>query len=300
MKKILSILIAILMLCSLGSCTFDTNPSETKQIGNSTENETTPTETKPSDPIKKDITITEQVCFEHDGIKVTAKSITNDSIWGTGIKLLVENNSDKDYSVSSHAVIVNNCMVSSLFSCQVAAGKKANETLYLSSSSLEAAGITNIGQIEVYFYVYDSSSYTTVYEAECTTIKTSLYDTMDTKVNDTGYELYNKDGIRIVGKYVDESTIWGSSVLLFIENNTDQNITVSCNDMSINGFMVTSLLSSTVYKGKYTIDDITILSSSLEENDIKSIDTIELKFHIFNSDTYKTIVDTDVIKFNAK
>lgn len=300
MKKILAVLIAVLMICSLVSCTFDTDPGETKQIGNDTEGGTTPSGTNPTDTPKKDVSITEQVCFEHNGIKVTAKSITNDSIWGTGIKLLVENNSDKDYSVSTHEVIVNNCMVSSLFSCQVAAGKKANDTLYLSSSSLEAAGITNIGQIEIYFYVYDSSSYTTVYEAECTMIKTSLYDTMDTTVSDAGHELYNQNGIRIVGKYVDESTFWGSSVLLYIENKSNQNITVSCDDMSINGFMVTSLLSSTVYKGKYAIDDITILSSSLEENEITSIDTIELKFHIYNPDTYSTIVDTDVIKFNAK
>ena len=300
MKRFLVIFLAVFMICSLVGCTFDTGSGETKQIGVGTEDGTMPSGTNSSDTSRKDVTITEQVCFDHDGVKVTAKSITNDSIWGTGIKLLVENNSDKDYSVSTHEVIVNNCMVSSLFACQVAAGKKANDTLYLSSSTLEAAGITNIGQIEIYFYVFDSSTYETVYDSECITIKTSLYDTMDTTVNDAGYELYNKDGIRIVGKYVDESTFWGSSVLLYIENKSSQNITVSCDDMSINGFMVTSLLSSTVYMGKYAIDDITILSSSLEENDITSIDTIELKFHIFNPDTYRTIVDTEVIQFNVK
>lgn len=285
MKKFLAIILTALMVCSFAGCDLESNSA--------------PESNSKKSSSKKDVTISEQVCFDHDGIKVTAKSITNDSIWGKGIKLLLENDSEKDYSVSTSEVIVNNCMVSSLFSCEIAAGKKANDTLYLSSSSLEAAGITNIGQIEIYFYVYDSSTYETVYKAECTTIKTSLYDEMDTTVNDAGQELYNKDGIRIVGKYVDENTFWGSSVLLYIENKSKQNITVSCDDISVNGYMVSALLASTVYKDKYSIDDITILSSSLEENDITEIDTIELKFHIYNSDTYKTIVDTDPIKFNA-
>lgn len=298
MRKLIAIILSALIVLSFAGCTFDGTPDSTKQIGDGT---TENTDNNGSNEQKNEVaTISEQVCFDHDGVKVTAKSITDDSIWGTGIKFLVENNSGKDYSVSTSEVIVNNCMITSLFSCQVAAGKKANDTLYLSSSELKAAGIDNIGQIEIYFYVYDSSSYTTVYEAECTTIKTSLFDKMDTTVNDAGHELYNKDGIRIVGKYVDENTFWGSSVLLYVENKTNQNITVSCDDMSINGFMVTALLSSTVYSGKYAIDDITILSTSLEENNITSIDTIELKFHIYNNDTFSTIADTEPITFTAK
>ncbi len=42
-----------------------------------------------------------------------------------------------------------------------------------------------------------------VYDAECITLKTTLFDTMDIVADDTGYELYHQDGIRIVGKYVD-------------------------------------------------------------------------------------------------
>lgn len=285
MKKLLTVLLSVLMICSLVACGSDTGSDD----NNPTDN-----------PSNNKATITEQLCFEHDGIKVTAKEMVNDSIWGQGIKLLVENDSGKDYTVSTNEVIVNNCMVTSLFSCDVAAGKKANETLYLSSSSLNAAGITNIGQIEIYFYIYDEATYETVYEADCVTIQTSLFDSMDTAVNDDGHELYNKNGIRIVGKYVDENSFWGASVLLYIENKTKQNITVSYDDLSVNGFMVTSLLASTVYQGKYIIDDIDILSDSLEENGITSIDYIEMKFEIYNADTYKTIATTDVIKFDAK
>ena len=63
--------------------------------------------------------------------------------------------------------------------------------------------------------------------------------------------------------------------------------------------LLTGLLSTTVYKGKYTIDTITLLSSELEENDITEINEIELKFRIYNSKTYQTIHQTDTIRFYA-
>ncbi|NLA87567.1 MAG: hypothetical protein GX847_09895, partial [Clostridiales bacterium] len=47
------------------------------------------------------------------------------------------------------------------------------------------------------------------------------------------------------------------------------------------------------------IDDITILSSDLEANDIQSVDAIELTFHIYDADSYSTIFDTEPITFTT-
>jgi hypothetical protein len=246
------------------------------------------------------VTIDEAILLEQDGIKITAKEYVSDSIFGDGIKLLIENNSANDITVGCTALIVNNYMISDLFSCSVAAGKKANETMYLLSSELEAAGINTVGQVEIYFHVYDSTSWDTLLEADVVTIKTSAFDSMVITPNDSGTELYNADGIKIVGKYVDENSFWGAGILLYIENNTNRNIIVQADDVSINGFMVSSLLSSTVYSGKMAIDDITFFSSDLEENGIESIEDVELKFHILDSDSWDTIVETDAIGFTTK
>jgi hypothetical protein len=64
--------------------------------------------------------------------------------------------------------------------------------------------------------------------------------------------------------------------------------------------MFTPYFSTTVYDGKKCIDDITIMSSELEENGIESIDEVELKFRIYNSDSYETIAESDPITFSAK
>ena len=246
------------------------------------------------------ITIEEQVLLDQDGIIVTAKEYTTDSIWGDGIKLLIENNTEQNVTVGCNALIVNDYMISDLFASDVAAGKKANETLYLSSSELEAAGIETIGQIEIYFHVFDSDSWDSLFDSDQVIIQTSAFEQMDIVPNDVGTELFNSDGIRIVGKTVDENTFWGSAILLYIENKTDKNIVVSCEDLSVNGFMLQPLLSSTVYAGKMSIDDITLFSNELEENGIESIDDVELSFHIYDADTFDTIHDTGAIAFSAK
>lgn len=243
--------------------------------------------------------IEEQVLLEQDHIKITALEMVNDSIWGKGIKLLIENDSEKNIGVGCNALIVNDYMITDLFSTSVAAGKKANETMYMSSSQLEAAGINNIGQIEIYFHLYDSESYETMADPDCVVIRTSAYDGMDNQIEITGQELYSQGGIRIVGQYVDENSFWGTAVLLYIENNSGKRIGISCDDMSVNGYMVSPLFSSTIYDGKKSFDDITIFGSDLEENAIESVEDIEVNFHIYNVETYDTIVDTGAISFHV-
>lgn len=246
-----------------------------------------------------DVAIEEQVLFEQDGLKVTAIEYVVDSIWGDGIKLLIENNGTSDIGLGCNALIVNDYMITDLFSASVAAGKKDYETLSLSSAGLKAAGVENVGQVEVYFHTFDSNTYMTISNIDCVTIKTSAYELMDTTPNDIGQELYNEDGIKIVGKYVDEGSFWGTAVLVYIENNSGKNCVVQCDDMSVNGFMVTPFFSSTVYDGKKAIDEITILSSDLEENNISSIEDIELKFKIYDED-FMSSKESDVIAFSAK
>ena len=246
-----------------------------------------------------EITIEEQVLVDQDGIKITATGYVQDSFWGDGISLLVENDSDADVLIGCTALIVNDFMINDLFGATIAAGKKSNETMYLSASELKAAGIDPVGKIEVYFHAYDDASYDTIFETDCVTIQTSQFDNMDTTADDTGLELYNEGGIRIVGKTVDENSFWGTAILLYCENTSGRNVGISAEDISINGFMIDGLYSSTVYDGKKSLDDVTIFSTDLEANGIETIEEVELKFHIYDTDTFETIADSEPITFTA-
>lgn len=274
----------------VGEGTTETEESQTEETaGSSTDAEQT----------SSDVSIEEQVLLDQDGIKITATEYVTDSIMGDGIKLLVENNSDTDYTIGCDELIVNDYMIADLFSVDVAAGKKSNEMMYLSSSELKAAGIDTVGKVEMYFHAYDAN-WDDLFQNVYSEIETSEFANMDTTPNDEGTELYNENGIRIVGKTVDENSFWGTAILLYIENTSGKNVGISVDNMSINGFMMTPYFSTTVYDGKKAIDDITIMSSDLEENGIESIDEVELKFHIYDEDSYDTIADSDAITFSAK
>ncbi len=241
------------------------------------------------------ISIDEQVVFDHDGFVVTAKEYVNDVIWGDGIKLLIENNTADDITLTCDAVIVNDYMISDLFVETVASGKKSNSTLYLSTSDLEAAGITNVGRVEIYFRTYDPETYDTIYTADRVIVETSAVDSIDSSADNVGTELYNGNGIKIVGKYVDEESFWGAGVLLYIENNTAENITIGVDNLSVNGYMIESLFYSEVFSGKKAVDEITLFSSDLEENNIESIENIEFTFKVHNDD-YEYIIDGEKIE----
>ena len=308
MKWIAAVLcLAMFAAIAMGSGQSDSG--ETKQVVSNEGSEPADDELADADESSSDasegksdatVTIDEQILIDQDGIVVTATEYVTDSIWGDGIKLLLENNSDKDVTVGCNALIVNDYMITDLFASTVAAGKKANETLYLSSAQLKAAGIENVGKIEIYFHVYDSSAYETVFDADCVTIQTSEYANMDTTPNDEGTELYNQGGIRIIGKTVDESSFWGTAILLYCENTSGKNVGISVDDMSINGFMMSPFFSTTIYDGKKTLDDITVFSNDLEENGIETIEEVELKFHIYDADSFSTIADSEPITFSAQ
>ena len=304
-KRWLVVALCLTVYASLALASGSSNSDSTKKVvssndsGSEVDDENQSKEISSSSDSSSVPTIEEQVLVDSNGLKITAKEYSRDNIWGDGIKLLIENASESDYTIGCDALIVNDYMITDLFASEIAAGKNANETMYLSSTELEAAGIDSVGKVEMYFYAFDSD-YNYVFQNEYAEIQTSEYANMDTTPNDSGIELYNSDGIKIVGKTVDENSFWGTAILLYIENSSGKNVGISVDDMSINGFMMSPFFSTTVFDGKKAIDDITIFSSDLEDNGIDSIEEVELKFHIFDADTYSTIVDSDPITFSAK
>lgn len=307
MKKLAILLSALILIISLSACggsstqkpiqTDDNKPLSSSQDAPAQEQEQAQEQPKTE---TAQVTIDSTVLFEQDGLIVTSKELVDDSIWGKGIKVLIENNSEQNIGVQCKSIIVNNYMISDLFSCSVAAGKKANDTIYLSSQGLEAAGITTISDIVISFHIFDSDSYNTLFDTEEIEIKTSAHGTVEQPAMDDGKELYNQDGVRIVGKYVTEESFWGAGVLLFIENNHGEDVIVQCDNMSINGFMVTPFFSCAVNNSRMALSDITIMSSDLEENDIEKVEDIELIFKIINPNTYGTIAESAPISFSAE
>lgn len=311
-KHILGLVLSGLILCSCTGCV-STDSEDSKSVSiNSSEDSAQSTTSTTEDSIgdvdqttttteqqnNEPFSVEEQLLWEHNGVSVTAMGIVEDSFWGSELKLLVENNSENDIALTTDAIIVNGYMISDLTSIDVTAGNKSNDTVTLFESELEAAGIEQIGEIELYLRMYDPDSYDTIASSECITIQTSAYSEMEENAEVQGTIIYDENDIKIIAQYVDEESFWGSALLLCIENNRSENITISTESLAINGFMVSDYMYAEIYAGKKSIDDITIFQSDLDDNGITSIEELEVSFSIHN-DSYDTIDETEKLSLSV-
>ena len=179
------------------------------------------------------------------------------------MNLLIENNSDKNLRFVSGSMgygcnAVNGYMVDDGYLyVDVAAGKKANNTISFSIEELTIYGITDIADIQVGFEISDGD-YNSIYSGP-RQIKTSAADsydyTTDTYIKSINSgiveavydcsidyfaedELYNQDGIRIVSEALMTNSE-GEKVLFFeIENNSSEQVFGAAADISVNGLTI--------------------------------------------------------------
>lgn len=238
-------------------------------------------------------TIEEQVLYEKDGLRITAKSLELGGLFGPELKVLVENDGAQNVTIQVRRVSINGYMADSSFSCDVAAGKKVNDEVSFMDSTLEACGIETITDIELSFHVFTTEGWDTVDDSDLIHLQTSAAGSYQQAYDDAGTVLVDRDGVKIVYRGLQTGGLMGPSILLYLENNTDQSITIQQRNMSINGFMIDGIFSCELEAGKKAVDDISIFDSDLEENGITEMENGELSFHVFATEGWNTLFDTE-------
>ncbi|MBE6024708.1 MAG: hypothetical protein E7231_16290 [Cellulosilyticum sp.] len=302
MKKLGVILLSLGLVLGLTACGGSGEVQEPTNVttGESTQNEEVSTEVTVTPNVEntnKEATIEETVILDESGIKVTAKGISYDSIMGPSVQLLIENNSGKDLTFQCRDTSINGNMVEPMFSVDVVNGKKANDTITFMDSDLEKYGIETIADITFSLNIMDSSSWEDYIVTPQIQLKTSAFDTYEYTYDNSGQVVYNENGIEVVVKgLATDSSLLGPGIVVYIANNSNQDITVQARDISVNGFMIDGIFSQDVVVGKHALSEVTFLESDLEQNGITNIENAELAFHIFDKESWDTIVDTDVVK----
>ena len=160
----------ILSACSSGTSEAPTQPvsvsqksedtkSEAKNDTKETSADDTPAEETNAEAPSDEVTLEEKEIYNQDNIIVTATGLKMDGFWGPEITLLVENNSDKNLTIQPRNSSVNGYMIDLQMSCDVAAGKKANDRMVISNSDLEKCGIDTIADIEFSLHIFESDSW---------------------------------------------------------------------------------------------------------------------------------------------
>lgn len=299
MKRILSITtILILAISSLVSCSESAIQDE--EVNATFVDSTSKPEGNTTSVLDKDkITVEERVLLNQNDIKITLMYLENEGYWGPALKLYIENNSENDVTIKSKDISVNNIMARVLFSCNVQAGKKVASDFTFSSADLETAGIKVIKDIQLKFEVIDTKADTAIFESNTISITTSADPSYVQTFDDSGFVVLDENDFKIVIKEVDDTeSFWGADIHIYIENNSNKNATVQLRDTSINEITIDPMFSCNIMAGKKAFDSITLLESDLEDNNIEIIENLKCSYAIFETYTFNTILNSDIINVN--
>ena len=304
-KKFISITGALLLLVSLFSGCVSSGDRQNVTVGGNTDAGTTAspdtanTASTGSEPVSEEASLAEQVVYDANGVTVTVKGITYDSLWGTEIDLLIENTGTTDVVVCEDSIVINGYMITGYLYAEVAAGKSATEAVSLLQTELDAAGITQIATVQLYLYLTDPDTYSTIDTAAAVTLSTSAAGSYVQADDDEGEVLVDSDGIRIVAKFLGDDSIFGPSVVMYFENTTDKHILVQAENVSANGFMIDSFLYTELLPGTKAIDGLTMMQEDLDASGIEAIENMEFTLTVTDYDTYDTIYTSDVLQLTT-
>ena len=107
------------------------------------------------------------VFYDANGIRIIGKGLsTEDSFFGPGLIVYIENNNEKNITVQVRDTSVNGFMVDTSMSQDVISGKKALTAVTFFDFSLEENGIEEIGQIETSFHIFDMDEWNVIADTD--------------------------------------------------------------------------------------------------------------------------------------
>ncbi len=297
MKKIAALFLTLIMLFSLVACGVETTENDggtSENLKKDTVDQTTSSQDETTEATKSaenEITFTEMVAVDNEECSIKFTGIEADNMWGYTVKALLENkSSDKTYMFSVETASVNGVQCDPFFATEVAAGKKSNEEISFADDELAENGITEFTDIEMTFRVYDSNDWTADEVAKETI---HIYPYGEDKAVKFVREAQPSDNVIIDNDYVtvivtgyEQDDIWGYTVNLFLLNKSDTGVMFSVDEASVNGFMADPFYANAVSAGKCAFSSMAWSDSTLEENGITEVETIEFNFRAYDEDNW--------------
>ena len=245
---------------------------------------------KSSSKSTRPITLKNEVVLDNELFSITAKSIDEDSEYGYTVYLLIENKSpDKTYTFNIQKGEVNGVEVNLYTVIFVNPGKKANTSVII--DDLKEYGIEEYTDIELTVDVTEGK-YT--YDEPYTMSESiHIYPYGKENAGKFVYEAKAGDQVLVDNEYVtviytgdNKENELGYSINLYIVNKTDKDITVSGDDMSINGYMAEAYCDQHISAGKISLSGIQWYGETFKENDMdeSKINDIEFSLDIYPTD----------------
>lgn len=236
------------------------------------------------------ITLKNEMLVDNELFSITAKSIDEDSEYGYTVYLLIENKSpDKTYTFNIQKGEVNGVEVNLYTVIFVNPQKKANTSVII--DDLKEYGIEEYTDIELTVDVTEGKY--TYDKPYVMSESVHIYPYGKENATEFVYEAKAGDQVLVDNEYVtviytgdNKENELGYSINLYIVNKTDKDITVSGDDMSINGYMAEAYYDQHISAGKISLSGIQWYGETFKENDMdeSKINDIEFSLDIYPED----------------
>ena len=181
----------------------------------------------------------EVVLVDNENMVITVKGFSEDSFWGTTMKVYLENKTDKLLMYSIDSCAINGVMNDPFWAKELPAGSKANEEIswFELQGNAESVGIT---RIDLGFRVYDSEDWMAdeLLEQDFT-----LYPAGEEKVILDRYTpaegdvvLFDNDQATLIITGFEMDDIWGYTANVYLNNKTDKQLMFSVENAIVNGY----------------------------------------------------------------
>lgn len=201
------------------------------------------------------------------------------------LELTLQNDSDRDVTVNTSLLAVNGYMSDFGFNTPVRSGGNQQVLLQLYDYELETMGIQEVAEIAFCLDLYDSKTYENIATTELLTLKTDIAEDFTQPVNDAGWEMHIDNNLRMVYTGATLSGYGDCDLHLYMENLTDENVSVTIDTVKINGEDVEGFHWETLLPKTRAVDSVYIYG--LEEQEITQFSQITDIYLEYTIDTYR-------------
>lgn len=268
MKKILALLLSVLMVLSFAACGGD--KKDASEGGEKKDK-------LPEMNAQAVVADTDDYYIEITGME--------DSFLGTELSVSLENRMDEACVFSLDSLVVNGVECTCLMYVEVEAGKKATDTITVFDDDLEMIGMSEYTDMQFVFSVSDTEY------AELDSFEFGFYPYGEENASKFVREEKSSDVVVMDNEYVTVTMIdakddefLGYSVYFYVENKTDETLSLSADGVSVNDIMTEPYFFVYVNAGCNAVVDMNW--SDLDEKSITDVEKIEFELSATNGDDW--------------
>ncbi len=277
LKKLLALLLALVMVFSMMTVL-----SACDDQGGNSESDDEDEEKEKFEP---------QVVYDDNDVKVTFKGTKKTQYGETLLRFQAENTGEEIIGLEFSHVNVNGYVIDSYGSAHLEPGDKQNPEISLYSEGLKLCNIKNIHTICFNMRIYDPEDYS---NGTLETVNIEISEN-EQEYDDSGMELLNSDGLKVVLKEYDVENE-NLRMVYYIENNTGMEITTSLDNLQLNGCLpcYTNSFYTTLRDGeRYVYASYTNYLDLLDISKKGDLQNIAGTISAYDYENYTNIVDEE-------